>query len=197
MLKQCSLCGYTYVEGNLDTEIAHDERHNKFAQSIAPAPCLMLEPYLEQYPEGAWIDRRGPSWLREEIYWRAKLFQREFGYDTPQWEIDGRSDPSAIGFAFYDSDYRIIGASCFRPDHTSDERMRLDWVWLCPSARRQGVLMSHWIKFRDRFGIFLIEGPVSTAMLKFLQRHFPDHRVSKPYISYPRRPMERFSDIKQ
>lgn len=195
MVTQCDLCGLTYVEENPDDEELHAARHAKFLEPISPKASLALKAQLEKDPDATWVDYRSPTWLREEVYWRAKVFQREFGYDLPQWEIKGHHDPSAIGFVFHDLDFRIVGACCFRPNSSQGKEIRLDWVWICPSMRRRGLVSSQWESFRRRFGVFLIEGPISKAMSNFLSRQFPDHKILNPLVHEPKIPMVRFSSL--
>ena len=193
MATKCDLCGLLYVEGDPDDEKLHEERHSKLLEPIQPKPSLELKAHLGTDPGAVWVDCSSPTWLREEVYWRAKVFQREFGYDMPQWEIEGYHDPSAVGFVFHDPEFRIVGACCFRPNSTQSKEVRLDWIWLCPEVRRYGLASSQWEKFRSRFGVFLIEGPISKAMSNFLSRRFPDHKVLNPNLHEPELPMERFS----
>lgn len=174
MLTTCELCKYAYVSGLPEDEQKHDALHNDYLRPLIPKPSPLLRSAREKNPV-VWVDRKSPEWMREEVYWRAKIFQREFGYDMAQWEIEGRHDPEAIGFLFHDPEDRIIGACAFRPIEKG--HVRLDWIWLCPAARRTGVLSRHWEMFRDRFGVFLIGGPISGAMSGFLRAKFPDHII--------------------
>ena len=40
-------------------------------------------------------------------------------------------------------------------------------IWVCPKYRRHGVLTERWGYFKERFGNFHIEGPVSSSMEGF------------------------------
>jgi hypothetical protein len=193
-LMRCELCGMTYVEGDPEDEQRHDEeRHDGFIEALKPAPSSELRVEYQSNPEIVWVDLKSPEWLRTSVYWRAKIFKREFGYDMPQWEIKGYHDPKAIGYIFRDNDFRIIGACCFRPHEKQSKQMLLDWIWICPSERRKGVVSQHWEEFRQRFGTFLVGGPVSEAMLEFLRHRFPDHKITgDDDVQQPQVPMERF-----
>jgi hypothetical protein len=193
-LRQCELCGMTYVEGDpLDEQRHNEDRHAGFMEAVAPEPSVELKAAYLGNPEIVWVDNKSPEWLRRSVYWRAKVFQREFRYDTPQWEIEGRHDPKAIGYVFRDDDFRIIGACCFRPLESGSEQMLLDWIWLSPMARRTGVVSRKWNEFRERFGDFRIGGPVSGAMLTFLQNRFPVHGIIRSSVHEPVIPMEQFA----
>jgi hypothetical protein len=195
MATKCDLCGLLYVDGDPEDERTHEDRHRHFLEPIQPSPSKALKDHLDGHPDAVWVDFMSPTWLREEVYWRAKVFQREFGYDMPQWEQNGYHDPDAVGFVFHDVELRISGACCFRPELSNTGQTRLDWIWLCPSARRCGLVSSQWKRFRDRFGVFSIEGPISKAMQAFLLKHYPDHEIPKPSIHEPKLPMELFSDV--
>jgi hypothetical protein len=65
----------------------------------------------------------------------------------------------------------IVGACAFRWREYSDApaAWALQWVWVCPKARRTGVLRARWRSFRERYGDFHIEPPVSAAMQGFVR----------------------------
>lgn len=192
-LKTCDLCGMNYVEGDPSEEQRHkEEKHDGFLAALFPSPSTDLAHAIDGNPEAQWVDQRAPDWIRREIYWRAKVFQREFRYDTVQWEIEGRYDPDAVGYVFRDQDFRIVGACCFRPIESGSPHIRLDWIWLAPSARRTGLISREWASFRDRFGVFSIGGPVSDALGRFLMKSYRDHKIARPYIHDPVVPMEQF-----
>lgn len=43
----------------------------------------------------------------------------------------------------------------------------MQWVWIHPYYRREGLLSAAWPMFKERFGCFLVERPFSAAMLGF------------------------------
>jgi hypothetical protein len=64
----------------------------------------------------------------------------------------------------------VFGACCFRNRHYTDHEhpFALQWVWFHPYARRRGHLATAWPYFERRFGLFMVEGPYSSAMRRFL-----------------------------
>lgn len=167
----CPDCGMLYVKGSRTDERLHRSFHRKRFSIIEPKPNRRFAEALEQDLAASWVDVRSPKWKRKEVYDRALEFKREFGYGFPQWNPDPRADPDAVGFLFSDQQDRIVGACAFRPQGGENERpWRLDWIWICPDARRQGQLGRHWERFRQRFGIFDIEPPISDAMTAFLRK---------------------------
>ena len=101
---------------------------------------------------------------------RATFFRREFHYDFVQWgSSKGDNDPGARGFLFADDEDAIVGACVFRlRNQDGEKRWGLQWVWVCPRARRSGVLVRRWSAFRKRFADFQVERPVSPAMEAFV-----------------------------
>jgi hypothetical protein len=103
--------------------------------------------------------------------------------------FDGKDDPGKhTAFMFIHpeatelEDFRVpvIGAACFRwreyLDH--DHCWIMNWVWLHPYFRRQGILQYHWDYFLKKFGDFHFEYPVSNAMKNFLIKNNCVHRAS-------------------
>ncbi|KAA9384117.1 hypothetical protein [Neorhizobium galegae] len=134
---------------------------------IDPKPHRKFALALERDFDAAWVGTDAPLWKRKEVYERARVFRREFGYDFVQWSFE--HDPDAVGFLFSDQEARIVGACTFRPQQESTVRpWRLDCIWLCPDARRSGLLGRLGGRFRQRFGVFNIEPPISEAMKAFL-----------------------------
>jgi hypothetical protein len=64
----------------------------------------------------------------------------------------------------------VFGACCFRNRHFKDYEhpYAMQWVWFHPYARRNGHLARAWPYFERRFGLFIVEGPFSAAMRRFL-----------------------------
>lgn len=83
-------------------------------------------------------------------------------------------DPNTKAHLFsYDFDVgrsRAIGATCFRWREWSNHEPTfcLEWVWLHPYFRRQGILTRSWSAYRAEYGDFAIGPPISRGMLDFL-----------------------------
>lgn len=197
MLKTCKLCGknFVYVDDNKEDVQRHNEKHAPLLEALDPSPSPNLRKELENRPDAVWVTRNSDCWLRKEIRLRAELFQREFGYNHVQWEYDGVPEKNGVGFLFHDESFRIVGACAFRPiwegssSGGSNESMRLDWLWICPRSRRSGVLASQWERFRERFGVFAVESPLSKSMFTFLTCNYADHevifcRATMPLLKY-------------
>lgn len=144
----------------------------------ARAAALARLPSGASRPEA--ITPASPHVFRRSVWTCARYFRREFGYDSVQYGYEGREhDPNSRAFLWFANEhsYRstVIGACCFRWREFSNipHCWALQWVWLHPYERREGHLLDYWPYFRARFGDFLPEGPVSPAMLSFLEKHAP------------------------
>jgi hypothetical protein len=159
------------MKGSRTDELSHRSYHQQRFSIIEPKPHRRFSEALNRDLNAAWVDEKSPKWKRKEVYDRALEFKRDLGYDFAQWQTEARHDPDAIGFLFSDERGRIVGACAFRPQHGANERpWRLDWIWICPEARRLGQLDRQWDRFRQRFGVFDIEPPISDAMQAFLRK---------------------------
>lgn len=168
----CSACGLHYMQGSRTDERTHRAFHRRRFAVIQPKPNRRLTDALVRNQDARWVTARSPKWKRQAVYERAVEFKREFRYDFVQWSLDARDDPGAVGFLFSDEQGRIVGACSFRRQQAPSIRgWRLDWIWICPDARRCGHLSRHWARFVQRFGIFDIEPPISDAMQSFLRKH--------------------------
>ena len=120
---------------------------------------------------------RSPQAHRRAVYRLARYFRLEMGYDAVQYGFDGREDdPDHVAFLWVHpegvgrgSGFRVpcVGACCFR---LRDEGWALQWIWLHPYVRRQGLVSGMWPQFVEEFGDFAVEGPVSVAMRAFLAK---------------------------
>ncbi|WP_456388729.1 hypothetical protein [Profundibacter sp.] len=176
VLTTCSECGLTYVSGLSCDDHYHNITHHKCVTTLRPVPSRALKAALSKDPETVWVTVLSPRWLRLMVHRRALAFKREFRYDFIQW--DASDDPHAIAYLFSDDNCRVVGACCFRLGASEQpEKWELDWVWLCPEARRQGWLSKHWGIFREKFGEFSISVPISEEMQGFLRKRGLDHLI--------------------
>jgi hypothetical protein len=103
----------------------------------------------------------------------ALYFKREEGYDFIQFCAlpKNKDEDNYEAWLFHTISEQVIGSCVFRkindPIHT-DIKWKLDWIWLHPYFRRNGILSGTWDKFMLRYGFFYLEFPLSYAMHKFL-----------------------------
>jgi len=111
----------------------------------------------------------------------GRYFRREFSYDFLPYTARSHAedgDDQLGAYLFFDERevpdiaMRPIGACGFwyAPEATC---WVLGWVWLHPFARRRGHLRAAWPTFRQQYGAFAIQRPLSDAMTAFLRRVEP------------------------
>lgn len=165
----CQACGITWMRGDPESSASHRREHKKRMDYLDPRPHPKLDGG-EIRGGVVSVNFSSPKWLHTEMYRRALAFKREFHYDFVQWDaVNPRSDVTGQGFLFVDKEKRIIGACAFRLREDGGKSWwGLQWIWFAPVRRRAGSLSRRWPLFRDRFGRFHVEGPVSDAMQAFL-----------------------------
>jgi hypothetical protein len=123
------------------------------------------------------VRSQAPAAMRRAVYTCARYFRREFRYDFVQYS-EREEEPSARAFLWhaweYDMRHRaeVWGACCFRwrTWQASAPVWALQWIWLHPYLRNQGLLSATWPYFLKRFGWFDVEAPYSPAMRAFLSK---------------------------
>lgn len=180
---KCADCGHTWYRGDPDSSAAHRREHKVRMHVLAPQPVTDMIAAQQSENDPELVTSRSPSWKHFEMYERARAFKREERYDFVQWGgPDGDDDPMAHGFLMSDDEGRILGAISFRwrePKNRSGF-WGLQWVWIAPKLRRSGVLSSRWAAYRNRFGDFWVESPISETMQAFLAKHSDAHLMEWP-----------------
>lgn len=116
--------------------------------------------------------------VRHAMYKIALYFKREFRYDFVQYSMNEEDDENHKAFLFYDNIYYLD--KCF-PYGGFVMRYRtqykdlvpfwaLQWIWIHPYKRSNGLLQEIWPWLIERFGLFIVEGPYSRQMKFFLRR---------------------------
>lgn len=118
--------------------------------------------------------------IRKCVELFAKYFRREFSYDFIQYSVfpekkneDMLTKPYLFGEIEYGFNYVSYGACCFRyrgQEYWNNIRPHwaLQWIWIHPYKRNQGLLTKYWAYFEERFGNFMIEEPRSKSMENFI-----------------------------
>ena len=127
-------------------------------------------------PHGVFlINQRSPLQVRRVVEAFARMFQREFRYDFVQYNARERTDARDTAFLWerpHTYPDQFCGAAVFRWRKWSDtpEGYALAWVWLHPHVRRSGLLTEAWPYFKDSFGDFHVEPPLSPEMSAFVRK---------------------------
>lgn len=179
----CPDCGDRWWRGDPDSSAAHRAEHKKRMHVLAPRPLPSMITAQAEEGEPELVTALSPAWKHYEMYQRARAFKREEGYDFVQWHSsDGEDDPKVHGFLLSRNEGTILGAIVFRWREPEGDPAfwGLQWAWVTPSARRSGILSSRWRAFRERFGDFHVEGPVSEGMRAFLAKQGDAHLMRWP-----------------
>lgn len=171
-------CGQTWYRGDPESSLDHRKEHKRRMAYLDPKPHPEV---LKDRAAGVFdehVSMLSEPWRNEEMYSRALAFKREESYDFVQWSKQ-ETDLNTHGFLFADDDGRIVGACAFRYRvyENASPRWGMQWIWVAPPHRRRGVLASRWSKFRERFGDFDVEIPVSAAMTAFLAKVGDSHLI--------------------
>lgn len=172
----CPECGLDYYKGDLSSTDAHRAEHKRRMYYLSPQPHDKFIATRASDPDPELVLADSPAWKHKEVYIRARAFRREFGYDFTQWKYRRDDDPDVHGYIFANVSGAIVGACAFRlRGNAPSQRWCLQWIWLCPAARRTGVLRQRWPALRARFADFGIEPPVSPAMEAFVRSQGDGH----------------------
>jgi hypothetical protein len=168
---RCPDCDYVWYRGDPDSSAIHRREHKARMVFLDPQPDpeMLAARAADDNPEI--VTWRSPSWKQRAMDDRALIFRREMHYSFVGWGAQAENDRTAEGYLFTDPAGAIVGACTFRWREYANApaAWALQWVWVCPKARRQGVLRARWPRFRERYGDFHIEPPVSPAMQAFVR----------------------------
>lgn len=121
------------------------------------------------------IDQNSIKSARLAVDALAKYFRREFNYDFVQYEANEITDDRDRVYLLTVNRYSHwlgVGSICFRWREWTDapHRLALSWLWINPFLRRKGIVSLYWDGFRNLYGDFLVEPPLSPAMKAFLAK---------------------------
>lgn len=178
----CKHCGFVWYRGDPDSSAAHRREHKERMIFLDPAPDPRMVEAMRTEAEPERVTWLSPKWKQDALDDRARLFRLETHYSFVGWGAAYENDQKAQGFLMTRADGAIVGCAVFRWRHYSDapSAWALQWVWVCPAARRTGVLRARWSAFRSEFGDFVIERPISEGMRGFLDSVEPGHHSGEP-----------------
>lgn len=168
---KCEQCGLTWFKGDPESSAWHRRDHKERMKTLDPQPHQKVQEERAAGDFDELVNWLSPEWRHKEMYARALAFKRELHFDFVQWDCPD-TDRKAQGFLLADDASRIVGVCAFRYREYTDAPAgwALQFVWIAPPHRRSGVLAARWPTFRQRFGDFHIEGPVSQAMQAFARK---------------------------
>jgi hypothetical protein len=173
-----------YEKGDPEQSLAHRSNHGKVMKILQPKPHADMLARRRTDPAPELVTLNSPLWMHREMYARALLFKREFGYDSTQWTFPAsraQREREAIGFLFTSEAGLIDGACGFRQ---REGEWCMDWIWIRPAMRRSGLLAARWPELLNRFGDFWMEHPLSPAMTDFVVKHGTPGQKAKIIARY-------------
>lgn len=180
MVTRCAFCGLLYLHESPSDRAIHRAEHRRYASSLPPRADKHIAAL--QLPSGVdlVVSHNSPRWMHQMVYERARRLMKEQHYDFPQWQPDGShwewSDehpdpPHAI--LLIENQNIAVGTVCFNNGrHWTNVApgWMLMFAWVAPEWRRQGVLSRRWTAWREQYGDFLLDPPLSEAMKAFAER---------------------------
>lgn len=162
---------------NLLTKAAHE--YPELEQSVyskqVDDPIAERIREIEMYP----VTGKSPLAAKGAVEILAYYFRREFEYAFPPYEAVEPLHMKDRLFLWTDKSWgtewggqHTIGSIGFRWREWRDAPagLALAWVWLHPFRRGRGILSAYWDLFRQWYGDFYIEPPLSKAMQSFLRK---------------------------
>jgi hypothetical protein len=126
------------------------------------------------------VDRRSPRlWKLVDQF--ALYLKREQHYDFPLFDVDG--DGHNVAPYLFGNGGVWLGACALKRTASAglatETPWILHWAWLHPYMRRRSLLAKAWPQLEAAHGQFLILGPLSAAMERFVEaRGVAEDRVA-------------------
>jgi hypothetical protein len=168
----CPACKYGYARGLPGEARLHAAFHASYMHQRKPRP----EPRLAAFGGDVRVDAASQRWLHRIVYRCALALKRDERYDFPQWREDRPPEGAAYGdlhaVVLVEDGVIPVGAVGFSwtkwKDHTPGWRM--NFAWVADDWRRQGVMARRWTQWRETYGDFTLERPLSAAMKAFVAK---------------------------
>ena len=163
----CPVCGCLYVKDLPSDRKLHRSIHSRNLSVFEPRPNNALAKRHAQSGRYVRVTADSPKWMHRRLALIATMFKREFGCDFVMWESSG---DDGIGFIITDREGRAWGGCALRWREWSNAApsWALQWIWVAPAYRRQGLLRETWGMLTRNFRGVIPEWPYSPAMARFL-----------------------------
>ena len=187
---RCELCGLLYAHDSPEDRHFHRAWHRAVLPVVRPRPDRLAIRALAQEDDPERVTARSLIWKHNRLYAIALQLRRELRLDSTMWGIPinrkptdgfdhddlwrGRGFSHGRGFLFLADGSEalmgsVLGGCAFRWREWAGApaAWALQWAWVAPPYRRQGVLTRRWPRFRSDFGLFGLEQPLSEPMQAF------------------------------
>ena len=162
-------CGLSYVKGLPEDQRDHRSFHRIVVETFEPKPTATLAKLHAEYGEFVPVRFHSPQWMHKRLYRIAQMLQRENGYDFVMWDM--RRD-DGDGYIFTDAAGRALGGFAVRWCEWTDwpDSWVLQWIWVAPPHRRQGLMRRAWAMLTANYPDILPERPFSRSAAKFFKQ---------------------------
>jgi len=163
----CPVCGCLYVKDLPSDRKFHRLVHARNLSVFEPRPNKTLAKRHAQSGRYIRVTAGSPKWMHRRLALIATMFKRELGFDFVMWDESG---DDGIGYIFSDQDGRACGGCAlrWRERPNASPNWALQWIWIAPPYRRQGILRETWCMLTKEFTGVIPERPYSPAMAQFL-----------------------------
>lgn len=163
----CLLCNLHYVLELESDRKLHRKNCASYRNVLAAKPRKELQLFSGGIFEALCNTRH--RWARVHVQHCARLLASELALDATlawPWNPDYSCFEPLTAYIPISEEGSMQGAVVVRRDNRS--KPVLVWVWIVPSMRSKGVFSRVWDTLSERCGEFLIEGPYSREMERFL-----------------------------
>lgn len=156
-MHMCPLCQIAVGDHPEDHKF-HKKIHGELMETLAPRVNPEFLKQVKVQGNLVHVDYLSPAVLQHELFGLGKIFKNELDLDGVYWFSNGNEDKNAHGFLFNDEidnfgNGAIIGGCVVRklPYEGAPARWWLDWAWVTPHARGQGIFSRHLAMLSERF----------------------------------------------
>jgi hypothetical protein len=161
----------------------HHEHHRNVVDVFDPRPNHALRKRYEE--DGTFVPVSSSGSSSGRLYQIARMLMRENGYDVPPWD---EKENDGHGYLIVDYEGRALGgtAVCWQEWTNSPACWVLDWIWIAPPYRRQGMMRKTWEMCREKYPGIIPRPPFSAAAKAFFRTVV--HRRDRRRAALPRAP---------
>jgi hypothetical protein len=169
---RCPVCFYAYMP-ELPSEV---HRHAEFhADNAIWRRKSKPEPRLAAFGGDVWVDAASPRWLHRIVYGYCVGMTYDPGLPEPQWNKNRPADMAdnergLHALVLVENESIPVGAVAFSQIISEDRALvwRMMFASIDDEWRRRGVMTRRWSGWREIYGDFTLETPLSLAMKAFV-----------------------------
>ena len=172
----CRVCGFSYVKELPEERRYHRSFHARMLSVFEPKPNKALAKRHAEFGHYVPVTSQSPTWMNRRLHWISRVLHRENNYDFIMWPESGCDGQ---GFILTDSDGRALGGCAAQWCEWSDAPACwvLQWIWIAPPYRRQGLLRDTWSMLTAKYDGIIPDRPYSPEAARFFLSlgNLPEH----------------------